>query len=46
MFEAVGLTVVYLKRMAMGSLTLDENLPEGQMRELKQEEVLKLCSKI
>lgn len=43
MFQAVGLTVVYLKRLSMGSLVLDENLPEGSIRELTQEEVNGLC---
>ncbi|MCM1125112.1 MAG: rRNA pseudouridine synthase [Lachnospiraceae bacterium] len=45
MFQAVGREVTYLKRVSMGSLTLDETLPEGQIRELTQEEVRKLCSK-
>lgn len=43
MFQSVGLTVIYLKRVSMGGLTLDENLPEGSVRELTQEEVLHLC---
>lgn len=43
MFHAVGLQVVYLKRISMGGLTLDENLPEGKVRELTQQEVQKLC---
>lgn len=43
MFQAVGLKVLYLKRLSMGSLNLDENLPEGSVRELTQEEVLYLC---
>lgn len=43
MFQAVGLTVVYLKRLTMGSLSLDDTLPEGGIRELTQEEVTKLC---
>lgn len=43
MFQAVGLTVVYLKRLSMGSLALDEDLPEGGIRELTQEEVNGLC---
>lgn len=43
MFQAVGLTVVYLKRLSMGSLVLDESLPEGSIRELTQEEVKGLC---
>lgn len=46
MFHAAGLKVMYLKRISMGSLTLDEGLPEGGVRELTQEEVMKLCYKI
>lgn len=45
MFQAVGRKVVYLKRVSMGSLELDKTLPEGQVRELTQEEVDALCSK-
>ena len=43
MFQAVGLKVLYLKRISMGSLFLDETLPEGKVRELTQEEVYRLC---
>ncbi len=43
MFRAVALKVIYLKRLSMGSLVLDENLPEGSVRELTQEEVSQLC---
>ncbi|MFD1953404.1 pseudouridine synthase [Paenibacillus thailandensis] len=39
MFEAVGKKVVYLKRVSMGPLRLDESLPEGTYRELTEEEV-------
>ncbi|MGO4544449.1 pseudouridine synthase [Paenibacillus sp. 2TAB23] len=39
MFEAVGKQVVYLKRVAMGPLQLDDSLPEGSYRELTEEEV-------
>ena len=39
MFEAVGKKVVYLKRLSMGPLTLDETLPLGAYRELTKEEV-------
>lgn len=46
MFGAVGLKVLYLKRVSMGSLLLDQNLPPGQVRELSKEEVLTLCSPI
>ena len=34
MFAAVGCHVIWLKRYAMGGLTLDENLPEGECRPL------------
>ncbi len=44
MFQAAGLTVTYLKRLSMGSLTLDGELKEGQVRELTQKEVTDLCS--
>lgn len=39
MFKALGKQVVYLKRTAMGCLTLDENLKPGEWRELTEEEV-------
>lgn len=39
MFHAVGCEVIGLKRLSMGSLTLDENLPEGSCRELTGEEI-------
>lgn len=42
MFEAVGKKVVYLKRLSMGPLTLDENLPIGEYRELAPEELAAL----
>lgn len=42
MFEAVGKKVLYLKRLSMGSLVLDESLEPGQARLLTQEEVTKL----
>lgn len=46
MFHQVGTEVVYLKRLSMGSITLDERLEEGQLRELTKEEVTNLCSGI
>lgn len=46
MFHAVGAEVVFLKRLSMGTLMLDEGLSEGQIRELTQEEVNALCLKI
>lgn len=45
MFEAVGKKVVYLKRMSMGSLVLDENLPLGGYRLLTEEEIKALKRK-
>jgi 16S rRNA pseudouridine516 synthase len=39
MFQAVGLKVVYLKRLSMGSLVLDENLKLGEYRELSDREL-------
>ena len=39
MYEAVGKKVVYLKRISMGALLLDESLPEGSMRPLTQDEI-------
>ncbi|WP_301109167.1 pseudouridine synthase [Sporosarcina sp.] len=42
MFEAVGKTVVYLKRLTMGPLELDKNLQLGEFRELTDEELQQL----
>ena len=39
MFHAVGLEVIYLKRISMGGLKLDESLKEGEFRPLTQEEI-------
>lgn len=39
MFEAVGKKVVYLKRIEFGTLKLDEELEEGEYRELTDEEL-------
>lgn len=39
MFEAVGKKVKYLRRIAMGSLELDESLQPGECRELTEDEV-------
>ena len=43
MFSAVGKEVLYLKRLSMGTLKLDERLAPGQYRRLTEEEVEKLC---
>ena len=43
MFQAVGMEVLYLKRLSMGSLVLDPTLETGEYRRLSEEEVEKLC---
>lgn len=43
MFHAVGKEVTYLKRLRMGTLVLDENLPVGQFRQLTKKEIEQLC---
>ena len=48
MFEATGNKVTYLKRLSMGSLTLDETLPLGGYRPLTENEINSLkaiCNK-
>lgn len=45
MFEAVGKKVVYLKRMKMGGLLLDEHLALGEYRELTEEELAGLSKR-
>lgn len=42
MFEAVGKEVIYLKRISMGSLTLDPALKPGEYRSLTPEEIQQL----
>ncbi len=42
MFQAIGKEVIYLKRLSMGSLQLDEGLAPGEYRELTKEEVIRL----
>jgi 16S rRNA pseudouridine516 synthase len=42
MFQAVDKKVVYLKRMSMGELLLDEYLPPGEYRELTEAELSQL----
>ena len=39
MFQAIGLTVTFLKRLTMGPLKLDENLKPGEYRKLTVSEV-------
>lgn len=43
MFEAVNKKVIYLKRLSMGSLHLDETLEKGTFRPLTKEEMEGLC---
>lgn len=45
MFEAVGKTVTYLKRLSMGPLALDEELALGEYRELTKEELQSLLER-
>ncbi len=42
MFEAEGGEVIYLKRLSMGPLTLDENLKIGEYRPLTEDEIRSL----
>ncbi|MCT4585778.1 MAG: rRNA pseudouridine synthase [Peptostreptococcaceae bacterium] len=39
MFKSLEMTVLYLKRVSMGSLKLDENLSLGEFRELTKDEL-------
>lgn len=45
MFESVGKTVTYLKRLSMGPLELDEELALGDYRELTKEELSSLLER-
>ncbi len=45
MFEAVGKRVVYLQRLSMGPLKLDEELELGEYRELTEEELTNLLDR-
>lgn len=45
MMEALGNKVVYLKRVKMGALSLDESLALGKIRELTEEEISFLSQK-
>ncbi len=42
MFQAVGCRVIYLKRLSMGPLALDETLAPGACRPLTEEEIRQL----
>ena len=44
MFEALDKEVIYLKRLEMGSLILDEELAPGEFRRLTEEEFRNLCA--
>ena len=44
MFEAVNNKVIYLKRISMGNLALDDSLPKGHFRRLAIEEITYLKS--
>ncbi|WKV07659.1 pseudouridine synthase [Thermoanaerobacterium sp. CMT5567-10] len=46
MFESLGSKVIYLKRLSMGYLNLDENLKEGEWRELTDDELKLLLSSV
>ena len=43
MFQAVGKEVLYLKRLRMGPLVLDESLKPGEYRTLNTQELDILC---
>ena len=43
MFEAVGKKVIYLQRLSMGPLKLDDQLALGEYRLLTKEEIEQLC---
>ena len=43
MFKVLGLEVIFLKRIKMGSLSLDENLKPGQYRRITDKELEMLC---
>ena len=45
MFEALDKKVVYLKRVKFGNISLDENLDEGEYRELTEEELENILEK-
>ena len=46
MFAAAGYEVKYLKRIAMGSLFLDENLKTGEYKKIGEEEIFLLRKKV
>ena len=42
MFKACGMEVLFLKRLSMGPVSLDEDLPLGGYRKLTEEEIKSL----
>jgi 16S rRNA pseudouridine516 synthase len=42
LFKAIGLNVIYLKRVSMGALELPDDLKPGQWRELTTQEMVML----
>ena len=46
MVRYAGARVIYLKRLSMASLTLDESLPRGSHRPLTDQELSALCDSI
>ena len=45
MFNAVGANVLYLKRLRIGEVFLDENLKSGEVRELTENEIKYILSR-
>ena len=45
MFHAVGAEVIYLKRLKIGGVSLDETLAVGQARRLTEQEIVELLSR-
>ena len=45
MFNAVGANVIYLKRLRIGGVFLDENLSAGECRQLTENEISDILSK-
>ncbi len=45
MFQSIGAEVIYLKRLRIGEVFLDESLSKGECRELSNTEIQKLLSR-
>lgn len=45
MFQAVGMEVIYLKRLSMGGVVLDKTLPCGSWRRLSEDELERLTAR-